>query len=505
MTDRPHRSSRRHPDLDAIARRTMQDRGFLVEFPEEAQAELAAESEPDFQKLKIQDRTSWFWSSIDNDSSRDLDQIEYAERERDGTRICVGVADVDWFVPLRSGLDHVAQQNTTSVYTGVLTFPMLPERLSTDLSSLNEGVRRLAIVVEMLVTDDGRLEDSSVYPAIVENKAQLTYNAVAAWLDAETESNARLDTMSKAGERTLLRIHQSRELQDQLRLQDKAAKSLRKARHEAGALTFQTSEMNPVLSSDGLVIDLETRHQNRASLLIEDFMIAANRATARFLDESGFPSFRRIVKTPQRWDRIVALAASQGHDLPGDPDAKSLEAFLQSQRHTNPDHFADLSLAVIKLIGRGEYAVKFPGEDMPGHFSLAVNAYAHSTAPNRRFPDLITQRLVKASLSHSQPPYLRTDLQALATHCTEREDAAGKVERFVKKCAAAVVLEKRIGELFDAVVSGINEDGTWVRVSHPLVEGKLLEDTRRLDVGHRLRVRLASTDPERGFIDFEVA
>lgn len=463
------------------------------------QAEVTAETEPSFETLQVRDLSSWQWSSIDNDSSRDLDQIEYAKRESGGIRLYVGIADVDWFVSYQSETDRAAQHNTTTVYTGVLTFPMLPERLCTGLSSLNEGVKRLAMVVEMEVNDDGRLGDSSVYPAIVENKAQLTYNAVASWLEGGFRSRGK---HSDAGVQTLAKIRASRELQKQLRLQDRTAALLRQARHEAGALSFHTAEMNPVLSLEGFVIDLEARHQNRASLLIEDLMIAANRATAQFLDRNGLPTFRRVVKTPERWNRIVSLAASYRYKLPGEPDARSLEKFLQAQRKSNPAHFADLSLAIIKLLGRGEYIVKMPGESVPGHFALAVNAYSHSTAPNRRFPDLLTQRLIKAALGNAHPPYSQDELRRLAIHCTERETAANKVERFVKKCAAAVVLATRIGKLFDAVISGINEDGTWVRLSHPLVEGKLVGNTKHLDVGHRVRVRLVSVDPEHGFIDF---
>jgi exoribonuclease-2 len=362
---------------------------------------------------------------------------------------------------------------------------MLPERLSTDLSSLNEGVKRLAMVVEMLVKDNGRVDESSVYPAIVENKAQLTYNAVGAWL----EGNADSFTLSK-------------ELQDQLRLQNAAATALREARHEAGALSLYTSEMNPIMSPEGVVLDLEARHQNTASYLIEDFMIASNQVTARFLDEKGFPSLRRVVKTPERWDKIVSLAAAYGHILPRDADAKSLEEFLKTQRQANPTRFADLSLAVVKLLGRGEYVAKTPGKTIDGHFALAASAYSHSTAPNRRFPDLITQRLLKAALSDATSPYSKEELWTLATHCTEREDAANKVERLVKKCAAAVLFQSQIGKIFDAVVSGATDHGTWVRVSHPPVEGKLLGDTRSLDVGDRFRVRLVSTDPQEGFIDF---
>jgi exoribonuclease-2 len=429
------------------------------------------------------------WSSIDNDDSRDLDQIEYAIREAGGTRVYVGIADVDLLVARDSMIDRAAAHNTTSVYTGVLTFPMLPVKLSTDLTSLNEGQERSAVVIELLISDDGRVEESSVYVAVVENKAQLTYDGVADWLD---------------GTSSVPNIEQSRELQDQLRLQDRVAQSLRKARHEAGALTFQKSEMNPVVSSEGVVLDLEMRRQNRASLLIEDLMIASNQAVAKFLDDNDFPSLRRVVKTPERWDRIASLAASSGYRLPDEPDVKGLEQFLDLQRQTNPDHFADLSLAVVKLLGRGEYMARSPRETTPGHFALAANAYSHSTAPNRRFPDLVTQRLLKAALLKMAPPYSTEQLQPLAAHCTEREDAANKVERFVKKCAAAVLLAARIGQVFDGVVSGVNERGAWVRISHPQVEGKITDHGRRVDVGDRVQVRLGFVDPERGFIDFEL-
>jgi VacB/RNase II family 3'-5' exoribonuclease len=479
----------RHPDLRALATRAMIERGFLPEIPSDARAEVASKHEPVFDTERIRDLRPFLWSSIDNDDSRDLDQIEYAVREAGGTRVYVGIADVDSLVARDSMIDRAAEHNTTSVYTGVLTFPMLPVKLSTDLTSLNEGGERTAIVIEMLVTDTGRVEESSVYVAVVENKAQLTYNGVAAWLE---------------GTSSVPKIKQNPGLQDQLRLQDRVAESLRKARHEAGALTFQKSEMNPVVSSEGVVVDLELRSQNRASLLIEDLMIASNQVVAKFLDDNDSPSLRRVVKTPERWDRIVALAASSGYKLPDDPDVKSLEQFLDLQRQTNPTHFADLSLAVVKLLGRGEYMARSPREATPGHFALAATAYSHSTAPNRRFPDLVTQRLVKAALSKTMPPYSREELQPLAAHCTEREDAANKVERFVKKCAAAVLLAPRIGQVFDGVVSGVNERGAWVRISRPQVEGKIADHGRRVDVGDRVQVRLEFVDPERGFIDFEL-
>jgi exoribonuclease-2 len=484
--------SYRHPDLRAIARKAMIDRGFLVDISADAQDELKREAEPDFRSLKVRDLTSLLWSSIDNDDSRDLDQIEYAVEEAGGIRIYVGIADVDWFVPAHSPLDEAAGRNTTSVYTGVRTFPMLPEQLSTDLSSLNEGEKRLAIVVEVLVSRDGQLTEPSLYSAIVENKAQLAYNSVAAWLEQE------------AGAETPDKIKRNRDLQNQLRLQDQAAQYLRERRHEAGALTFHTLELQPIMSSEGVVVDLQAKQHNRATLLIEDFMIAANQTTAAFLEKRGLPSIRRVVKIPERWDRIRALAGALGGNLSPEPDARSLEEFLQAQQHSNPAHFPELSLSIIKLLGRGEYMVKMPGGDAPGHFGLAVENYSHSTAPNRRYSDLLTQRLLKAAFAGKRSPYSGDELAELATRCTEKEDDANKVERLVKKCAAAAMLRPRVGQEFDAVVSGINPSGMWVRLLHPPVEGKLLGEAKNLDIGHRVRVRLDSVNPERGFIDFEL-
>jgi exoribonuclease-2 len=487
----------------------MRARGFLIHSSPEAQEQLNAETEPRMESLGIRDLSSWLWSSIDNDDSRDLDQIEYAKKEANGTRIYIGVADVDWFVPKASALDRAAAQNTTSVYTGVETFPMLPLRLSTDLSSLNEGVKRLAIVIEMLVTDDGAAAESSVYPAIVQNKAQLTYNAVAEWLEAQGNSLPAVErsdaARSEAGAATLRKIEQNKDLQTQLRMQDETAQRLRERRHESGALTLQTTELKPIMSADGAVIDLEARRQNRASVLIEDFMIAANEVTSRFLEARRLPSIRRVVQNPERWDRIVALAAALGGKLSPEPDSKSLEEFLKHQQRDNPAHFEDLSLAVIKLLGRGEYTLKLPGEDAPGHFGLAVRNYSHSTAPNRRYPDLLTQRLLKAAFAGKASPYSTDELGALARHCTDKENDANKVERLVKKCAAATILISHIGEKFAAVVSGVTAAGTWVRLSQPPVEGKLIHVPGRLDVGHKLQVRLTFVDPEKGFIDFEPA
>lgn len=478
----------------------MRLRSFLVELPKSALWQLGRIHEPDLGLFNLKDLTRWCWSSIDNDDSRDLDQIAFARKESKGTRVYVGVADVDSLVPIHSDLDHAAQYNTTSVYTGVLTFPMLPEKLSTNLTSLNEGESRLAVVVEMLITDEGHLAESTLYRAIVRNHAQLTYDAVSTWLE-ETDPAA----VSEAGARTLQKIRDNPDLQAQLRIQDETARALRELRHEAGALSLRTTELQPVMDERGRVTDLRERIQNRAGQLIEDLMIAANTATATFLDRKAYPSLRRVVKTPERWDRIVDLAANLGHKLPDQPEPRALELFLRDQQRRRPAQFPDLSLAIVKLLGRGEYVLKRPHEESPGHFGLAVRHYSHSTAPNRRYPDLITQRIVKASLAGEPCPYSAHQLERLAEHCTQKEDDANKVERFVKKCVAATILMDQIGRTFEAIVSGVSREGTWVRLSHPPVEGKLQGDTRGFDVGHALRVQLVSVDPERGFIDFESA
>jgi VacB/RNase II family 3'-5' exoribonuclease len=356
----------------------------------------------------------------------------------------------------------------------------------------------------MRVGDDGVIGESSVYPAIVQNQAQMAYNAVAAWLESDGTTGPVVG-QSEAGVGTLRKIAQSEALQSQLRMQDAAARLLRERRHEAGALTLETSELQPIMSAEGAVIDLQARRHNRASVLIEDFMIAANEATSRFLEAHNLPSIRRVVQNPERWDRIVALAESAGETLSAEPDPKSLEGFLKQQERSNPAHFEALSLAFIKLLGRGEYILKLPGESAPGHFGLAVQNYSHSTAPNRRYPDVLTQRLLKAAFAGKESPYAVEELQTLAKHCTEKENDANKVERLVKKCAAATLLISRVGEKFAAVVSGVSAAGTWVRLSHPPVEGKLVHAPGHLDVGHRVQVRLSFVDPERGFIDFELA
>lgn len=476
--------------LRDIARRAMLERGLMPDFPPRALAELAALQEPaapaDGSTRDLRDLP---WCSIDNDDSRDLDQLTVAEEIAAGAaKIRVAVADVDALVKKPSALDDHAQQNTTSVYTAAEIFPMLPEKLSTDLTSLNDESDRLAVVVEMVVAADGSLQGSDVYRATVRNRAKLAYDSVAAWLDGQGPMPPEIGTV--AG------------LDENLKLQDRVAQTLKTVRHAHGALDFQTIEARPVFT-DGELQDLRPETTNRAKDLIADFMIAANGVTARFLAARKSPSVRRVVRTPKRWSRIVELASDHGATLPQEPDSKALAEFLAQAQAADPLRFPDLSLSIIKLLGPGEYVVQTPDGEATGHFGLAVRDYAHSTAPNRRYPDLITQRLLKAALAATPTPYSLAELEELAKHCTEAEDAAKKVERQVEKSAAAMLLESRIGERFDAFVTGASDKGTWVRILTPPVEGRLDNAPAGLDVGHRLKVQLVHTDVERGYIDFK--
>jgi VacB/RNase II family 3'-5' exoribonuclease len=492
MTDHAplaHRSSGKI-DLRGIARQAMIDRALLPDFSPAILTETAALTEaapavtPD---RLVRDMRSLLWASIDNDDSRDLDQLSVAEPLAGGaTKIFVAVADVDSLVKKGSAIDGHAHTNTTSVYTAAQIFPMLPEKLSTDLTSLGEGVDRHAIVVEMTVRPDGSIAGSDVYRAIVRNRAKLAYNGVAAWLDG-APAPARVAAVPG--------------IDEQLRLQDRVARQLRKVRFEHGALTLETVEARAVMT-DGTVSDLVAESRNRAKDLIEDFMIAANGVTARFLEAKKFPSLRRVLRSPERWEKIVLLAQSLGESLPADPSNEALESFLEKRRQADPSRFADLSLSLVKLLGRGEYAVDLPGQRVEGHFGLAVKDYTHSTAPNRRFPDLVTQRLLKAAMSGQATPYANDELDALATHCTEQEDNAAKVERRVRKSAAALLLSSHIGQQFDAFVTGASSKGTWVRIARPAAEGKLVRGFEGLDVGDHVAVRLVHTDFERGFVDF---
>jgi VacB/RNase II family 3'-5' exoribonuclease len=483
MTDHPVKKS----SLDQIARAAMIENGLEADFSKDALSQLDAIQSPATDDA-LPDLTSLLWCSIDNDDSRDLDQLSVGEKLPDGKiKVYVAVADVDARVPQGTPLDLHAQKNTTSIYTGVETFPMLPEKLSTDLTSLSFNEPRIAVVIEMRIDGEGRMDDYKIYRARVKNKAKLAYNGVGTWLEGHgplPEAAAKASGMEA-----------------QLKLQDEAAQKMRALRHEHGALDLQTLQPRPV-TDKGVVVDLALETQNRAGQLIEDFMVAANGATARFLTAQGFPTIRRVVKTPKRWDRMVAVAASLNEKLPAEPDSKALSDFLTCQRQKDPLHFPDLSLTIVKLMGRGEYALDTPGQTPLGHFGLAVRDYNHSTAPNRRYPDLITQRLLKAALSKRPVPYSLGDLSSLASHCTEQENAADKVERQVRKSASAAFLSDRVGEHFDALVTGMSDKGTWIRLLKPPVEGKLVQGAQGLDVGDTLRVKLISVNIERGWIDF---
>ncbi len=477
--------------LRDIARRAMRERHLEPEFSaDELRAVGAISRAATSSAADIRDLRALPWASIDNDDSRDLDQLSVAEPQPDGSvKIGVAVADVDALVARGSSVDEHARANTTSVYTVAEIFPMLPERLSTDLTSLCEGQERLAIVIEMIVSVAGAITASDIYRAVVVNRAKLAYNSVAAWLEGAGPAPERLGEVPG--------------LAQQLRIQDRVAQQLRQVRHAHGALSLASSEARPVLEGE-VLRDLRPEESNRAKELIEDFMIAANGVTARYLTGRGAPSLRRVLRTPERWDRIAALAAEYGDSLPPTASAQALNQFLLRRRLADPVSFPDLCLAVIKLLGRGEYVLELPGEPVEGHFGLAVSDYTHATAPNRRFPDLIAQRLLKSALAGEPPPYSIGELRVLATHCTAQEDNAAKVERQVRKSAAALLLGSRIGQHFDAVVTGAGDKGTWVRISAPVAEGRLVGRFEGLDVGHRVRVVLVHTDVLRGFIDFEL-
>jgi exoribonuclease-2 len=477
-------------ELHRTAVEAMRERGLRPAFSPQAlqEAETLRHSGPE-RGGEIRDLRHLLWFSIDNDDTRDLDQLSFAEPLPSGAaRLSVAVADVDAMVRVGGAIDDHAAANTTSVYTAAGVFPMLPETLSTDLTSLHQGMERLAVVVEMVVNADGTVSSSDIYRAAVLNRAKLTYDAVAAWLDGTAAPPREL--VAVAG------------LEEQLRLHDVVAQSLRQWRDRRGALNLKSTEARPVFD-DGELVDLRAEEKNRAKELIADLMIAANSATARFLADRNFPSLRRFLQAPKRWDRIVRLALTHGVQLPPAPDAMALDRFLRERRLADPPGFADLSLAVLKMLGSGEYTASPPGGSGQAHFGLAVNDYAHSTAPNRRFPDLVTQRLLKAALAGDPPPYAGEALVLIARHCTLQEDNANKVERQVLKAAAAFLLHGRIGEVFDAIVTGASAKGTFVRITRPTVEGRVVRGSEGLDVGDTLRVRLLAVDAARSFIDFE--
>ena len=479
-------------DLTTIATWAMFSRGLQPEFPPAVQQQLTRLTGPAQEAdSRIRDLTALPWCSIDNDDSRDLDQLTVGEALPHGrARLFVAVADVDALVKKGSPIDAHARLNTTSVYTSARVFPMLPERLCHDLTSLNPDADRLALVCEMEFSEDGLLTKDLIYRARVRNKAQLAYDAVAAWIEAKGELPAA--------------AHRVSGMDVQLRLQDALAQKLRVLRRAEGSLEFETFQPRALFDGERIT-DIRLQPQNRARQLIEEFMIATNGCTARFLAAQGTASLRRVVRSPERWLRIVEVAQDYGVALPKAPDAKALEAFLARQHRLDPLRFPDLSLVIVKLMGSGEYVVERPQGEPIGHFGLAVQDYMHSTAPNRRYPDLITQRLLKAALAGEKPPYSLAELVELADHCTAQEDAAQKVERQVRKSEAALLLHDRIGQRFDALVTGINPSGTWVRIFEPPAEGRLMGDLPELRVGQLLRVKLVSTSVERGFIDFVLA
>jgi len=475
-------------DLQNRARRAVLELGFLPDFPPDAEAQVATlQRAAPPRPSDVEDLRGLLWSSIDNPESMDLDQLEWAEARPDGSvRLLVAIADVDALVPEGTPLDRRAGANTASLYTGAAVFPMLPRPLSEDLTSLLPDVERLSVVIDYRVLPDGSVTEGAVRRARVRNRAKLSYPEVGPWLQDEAPVPPRVAAV--AG------------LEEQLRIQDRATRALRAARERHGALALRTIEPRPVMS-DGRVLDLEAIPDSRSRELIEDLMVAANGVMARFLDDAHRSSLARVVRKPKRWDRIVSLAQGLGTSLPAEPDGVALSRFLQQQRTRDPLHFPDLSLAVVKLLGPGEYVLRPGGADSPGHFGLAAHDYSHSTAPNRRYPDLITQRLVKALLAGVPAPYTDAELDGIAQHCTVMEAATRKLERLMRKVIAALLLHDRVGQSFDGLVTGVTEHGTFVRLLAPPAEGRVVRGEKGMDVGDRVRVRLLSTDPERGFID----
>lgn len=477
--------------LQNIARKAMIARGLEPDFPPAVVQELSKITSPAVNdSSRSKDLRDMLWCSIDNTDSRDLDQLSCAEQLAENkVRVYVAIADVDALVAEQSDIDIHAGRNTTSVYTVAQVFPMLPEKLSTDLTSLSFDADRCAIVVDMVVADNGSVEQSDVYSAIVRNRAKLDYMSVGSWLEGTGPVPSEVSSVEG--------------LAENMKLQDRVAQKMKELRYIHGALDFETIEAVPVFDGDNLS-EMKVEKKNRAKDLIEDFMISSNGATARFLAAKKFPSIRRVVRVPKQWDRIVELASEHGFSLPAVADSKSLSDYLKFFKQKDPDHFADMSLSVLKLLGSGEYVMEAPGASQEGHFGLAVKDYTHSTAPNRRFPDLVTQRLLKAAISGNTVPYRPEELEKIASHCTLREDDVKKVERQVEKSANAILMESRIGEEFDAIISGASPKGTWIRLFHPHVEGKLEKGFTGLKVGQKIKARLISINVENGFIDFEL-
>lgn len=481
------------PDLRSRAREIVVEHGFTPDFSAAALAEAGSamgDSAAVRHAGEVRDLRALLWSSIDNAESRDLDQVEVCEPLPGGrARLRLGIADVDHLVPKGSAIDRHAAANTTSVYTGVEVFPMLPKELSTDRTSLLEGEERLAVVVDLAVDASGEVTEVDAYRALIVNRAKLAYDPVGDWLGGSSPAPAAVLAIEG--------------LEHQVRLQAELAQRLRARGHERGALDLETIEARPVVVN-GRVTDLAVTRKSPARMLIEDFMIAVNVAMAAFLESRGVPSIRRVVRAPRRWNRIVELAAGLGETLPASPSAVALAGFLRRRRAMDPATFPDVSLSVVKLLGAGAYTVERPWEPDgdEGHFGLAADDYSHTTAPNRRYADLVMQRLVTATLAGAAPPYSADELDAIAARCTAMEDAARKVERNMRKVVATSLLSGRIGQTFDAVVTGVNDRGTFARLIHPPAEGRVVEGEDGMDVGDRVRLTLLEVDAERGFIDF---
>jgi exoribonuclease-2 len=484
--------NRHAPDLQAIARQAMLDAGLDPDFPAGVEDELKADEQAGEQAARpgpsVEDARDILWSSIDNRESRDLDQVEYAERlARGGYRVLVGIADVDAFVPVGSAIDRHAAVNTVTVYTPAVNFPLIPEELSTGLTSLLQDEDRLAVVMELEVTEGGDITSKKVSRAVVRNRAKMDYASVGAWIEGRGPAPEIFERV--------------RGVEEQIKLQDEIARALLELRRKNGALQIETTEAVPVVEN-GKVTGLDVRAHNRAQDIIESLMIAANTSMAELLQDNGVPSLRRVVRAPEQWPLIVKTAESFGDHLPDEPDPRALSDFMARRREADPAGYSELSLSILKMLGPGDYMVEAPGLDQPGHFGLAVHDYTHSTAPNRRFPDLVTQRCLKSLAANAPAPYTREELEAIAERCNLMESAARKVERQLRKSAAAVLLSDRVGQTFDAIVTGVKDRGTFARLLNPPVSGRVMRGERGLEVGDRVRVRLLSTDPERGFIDF---
>lgn len=478
-----------HSILRKIAHRAMLEHGLLPDFSETVLGELNQLQLPVQRGGKtIRDLRMLPWCSIDHNDSHSLDQLTYAESLAGGkSKILIAIADVEVVVKKLSAIDSHARHNTCSVYTEAELFPMLPQKLSTDISSLSQGEDRLALICEIIVNGDGTIKSFDIYQAWVKNWAKLKYGSLGLWLEGKEEMPQAIATVNG--------------LEANLRLQERVATLMNANRQEHGALDYETCQLRAVFEN-GEVKELDSETPNPARCIVTDFMIATNGVVASYLRSRSFPSFRRVVLVPKRWDRIVELAAEQGSKLPNEPNVTALNQFLKTEKASDPTHFPYLSLSISKLLGPGAYTIELPGISSGEHFGLAVKDYTHSTAPNRRYPDLITQRLLKAALAGQPVPYQTRELEELAMHCTAMEDVVKKVERQVSKSVAAMHLQSHIGEQYNAIVTGASKKGTWVRTLHPPVEGKLVNGFEGLDVGHKLRVQLLRANVEKGFIDF---